>query len=125
MIIITSLIIILAFSVYFLFNSETPIQGEHLSVSLQLQGYNPLPSNGSAVPLDLQVTIKNTGTQNVTITQISILNNNMTPVNNESYNYQLNTGTTITFYLVLQSYPSNCRARVYTSDGGIFDSGSL
>jgi len=125
MIIIVSLIIIAAFSVYYLYNSTAPIPGEHLAVSLELQGYNPLPSNGSAVPLDLLVTIKNTGTQNVTITEVSILESNMNPVYNESYNSQLNAGATVQLPLVLPSYPSNCVARVFTSDGGVFDSGSL
>lgn len=124
-IIIVSLIIIIAASAYFLNNSAVPIQGEHLTVSLQLQEYVTFPSNSSEVPMDLWVNVTNTGTQNVTVTQIFILDNNMNPVYNESFNYQLNTNSVATFYVILPNYPQYCMARVLTSDGGIFDSNSL
>jgi hypothetical protein len=124
-IIIISLIIIVVVSAYFVHNSAVPIQGEHLAVSLQLQGYIPIPSDGSAVPLDLWVNVTNTGTQNVMITEVSILDSNMNPVYNESFNYQLDISSAASFYLVFPNYPPYCMARVFTSDGGIFDSNSL
>jgi hypothetical protein len=120
-----SLAILVAVSAYFFLSPLVPTQGEHLTVSLQLQLYNSLPSSSLAVPLDLLVNVTNTGTQNVTISQISILGNSLIPVYNESCDYPLGTGSEVTFYLVLSNYPQSCTARVLTSDGSTFDSNSL
>jgi hypothetical protein len=129
-IIIPLLVVIGAVPTYLIYgstvaNSTAPVSGEHLSVSLSSLQYDPFPWNDTTVTLGLQVNITNTGTQNVTIFNISILNSSMAPIYCQSVNSQLNVSSKATYFLVFTNCPQNCMAQVLTTDGKTFDSNPL